>query len=60
MDKDRLKGRVRQTIGAMKQAVGRASGDRKTEAEGAIEKSSGASQSALGRAKDRLRRRLRK
>ena len=60
MDKDRLKGRVRQTIGAMKQAVGRAAGDRKTEAEGAIEKSSGASQSAIGRAKDRLRQRWRK
>lgn len=60
MDKDRLKGRLRQTVGAMKQAVGRATGDRKTETEGTIEKSSGASQSALGRAKERLRRRLRK
>jgi uncharacterized protein YjbJ (UPF0337 family) len=55
MDKDRVVGAAHRAKGAVKQTVGKVTGDTKTEAEGAAEKSSGKVQNAVGGAKDALR-----
>jgi uncharacterized protein YjbJ (UPF0337 family) len=52
MDKDRIVGAAHQVKGAVKQTVGRVTGDAKTQAEGAAEKASGKAQSIVGGAKD--------
>ena len=60
MDKDRIKGAVKQMHGAAKEVIGKATGDRKTEAEGTVEKVTGKMQSGFGEAKDQIRDSLRK
>jgi uncharacterized protein YjbJ (UPF0337 family) len=55
MDKDRVAGSARKITGAIKEGVGRATGDRSTEAEGKAEKATGRVQSAVGKAKDAAR-----
>ena len=55
MDKDRIKGVARQAKGAVKEAIGKATGDAKLEAEGKIEKAAGEMQNAVGGFKDTLR-----
>jgi uncharacterized protein YjbJ (UPF0337 family) len=55
MDKDRIAGGVKKATGAIKEGVGRATGDRRTEAEGTAEKAEGRVQSAVGHAKDTAR-----
>ena len=60
MDKDRVVGVVHQVKGASKEAVGKATGDAKTQAEGAVEKTAGNVQNAVGGAKDALRDSLKK
>lgn len=55
MDKDRIKGSVKQAVGGTKQAVGKAAGDKKLEAEGVAQKVEGKVQSAVGGLKDTLR-----
>jgi uncharacterized protein YjbJ (UPF0337 family) len=55
MDKDRIAGTVRQAKGAVKQGIGKVTGDAKTEAEGAAEKTAGKIQNAVGGAKDAIR-----
>jgi len=37
MDKDRIKGAAKEAKGAVKETIGKATGDTKTEAEGAVE-----------------------
>jgi uncharacterized protein YjbJ (UPF0337 family) len=56
MDKDRIKGAVKQAQGAIKEGLGKASNDASLEAEGKIEKASGTAQKAFGKAKDALRK----
>ncbi|HEX2939596.1 MAG TPA: CsbD family protein [Rhodopila sp.] len=58
MDSDRLKGAARQVAGAMKQAIGKMTGDVKTQADGAAEKNAGKVQNAVGGAKDSVRQSL--
>jgi len=41
MDKDRIAGGIKKVTGAIKEGVGRATGDRQTEAEGKTEKAEG-------------------
>ena len=41
MDKDRIVGAARQVKGAVKETIGRVTGDAKTQAEGATEKAAG-------------------
>jgi len=53
MDKDRVAGAAHQVKGAVKEAVGKVTGDAKTQAEGAAEKAAG--QVQLGGAKDAIR-----
>lgn len=56
MDKDRLKGAGQQTEGSIKEAVGKATGDRDLEAEGKADKAGGKVRSTFGKIKDKIRR----
>jgi uncharacterized protein YjbJ (UPF0337 family) len=60
MDKDRIAGGAKKVTGAIKEGVGRATGDRQTEAEGRAEKAAGRVQSAVGKTKDAAREILNK
>jgi uncharacterized protein YjbJ (UPF0337 family) len=60
MDKDRVEGAAHQAKGAVKEAVGKVTGDTKTEAEGAAEKAAGKVQNAVGGVKDAVRETLEK
>jgi uncharacterized protein YjbJ (UPF0337 family) len=55
MDKDRIEGAGHQVKGAVKEAVGKATGDSKLRTEGAAEKAAGKIQNAVGGAKDAVR-----
>ena len=58
MDKDRVKGSAKQVKGAVKQAVGKATGDAKLEAEGKADKIEGKVQNAIGGIKDTVKEAL--
>jgi uncharacterized protein YjbJ (UPF0337 family) len=60
MDKDRVEGAGRQVKGSVKEAIGKVTGDAKTQTEGAAEKAAGKVQSAIGGAKDSIREALKK
>ena len=55
MDKDRIAGSANQAKGAIREAVGKATGDEKLKAEGAADKAAGKIQNAVGSAKDAVR-----
>ena len=55
MDKDRIKGSAGQAKGAVKQAVGKITGDAKLQAEGRADKAAGKVRNAVGGLKDSLR-----
>ena len=55
MDKDRVAGAAHQVNGAVKETVGKVTGDAKTQAEGAAEKTAGKVQNAVGGARDAVR-----
>jgi uncharacterized protein YjbJ (UPF0337 family) len=59
MDKDRIEGASRQAKGAIKDAAGKMTGDRKLQAEGKADKMVGKVQKEVGKAKDDLRGRTR-
>jgi uncharacterized protein YjbJ (UPF0337 family) len=52
MDKDRVEGAAHQAKGSVKEAVGKVTGDKKTQAEGVAEKAAGKVQNAVGGMKD--------
>ena len=56
MDKDRVAGSARKAKGSIKEAIGKVTGDSKTQAEGAAEKTAGRAHNAAGGIKDTLRR----
>ena len=56
MDKDRVAGSARKVKGSIKEAIGKVTGDSKTQAEGAAEKTAGRAQNAAGSVKDTLRK----
>jgi uncharacterized protein YjbJ (UPF0337 family) len=60
MDKDRIEGAAHQVKGAVKETIGKATGDAKTQAEGAAEKAAGKVQNTVGGAKDAFRDTLKK
>jgi len=60
MDKDRAEGIGHQAKGAIKEGVGKMTGDKKTQAEGSAEKAAGKVQNAVGGAKDAVRDAVRK
>ena len=55
MDKDRVEGAAHQVKGKVKEGIGKATGDTRTEAEGKAEKAAGKVQNAVGGVKDSLR-----
>jgi len=55
MDKDRIKGAANQAKGAIKETVGKATGDAKLEGEGKADKIAGKVQNAVGGLKDAVR-----
>jgi uncharacterized protein YjbJ (UPF0337 family) len=55
MDKDSVAGSAKQVKGSVMEAIGKVTGDAKTQAEGAAEKNAGKAQDAVGGAKDTLR-----
>ena len=52
MDKEHVKGAADKAKGAVKDAVGKAMGDKKLQAEGKMDKAKGEAREALGDAKD--------
>lgn len=58
MDDDRIAGAARQVKGSVKEAIGKMTGDTKTQAEGKAEKTAGKVQNAAGGAKDTVRNAL--
>jgi uncharacterized protein YjbJ (UPF0337 family) len=60
MDKDRIDGAAKQVKGSIKEAVGKVTGDKKTQAEGVAEKAAGKVQNSVGGAKDAARETLKK
>jgi uncharacterized protein YjbJ (UPF0337 family) len=55
MDKDRINGAANQAKGAVKEAAGKVTGDKKLQTEGVLDKAKGHVESAVGGAKDALR-----
>ncbi len=55
MDKDRVEGAAHQAKGSIKEAAGKVTGDKKTQAEGAAEKAAGKVQNTAGGAKDAVK-----
>jgi uncharacterized protein YjbJ (UPF0337 family) len=55
MDKDRIEGSAKQAGGAIKETVGKATGDTKLQTEGATDKAAGKVQNAVGGLKDAVR-----
>lgn len=55
MDKDRIKGTVKKAQGAVKEQIGKLTGNESLEIEGKVEQVEGAIQNAFGKAKDTLR-----
>ena len=55
MDKDRVKGSAKQAAGAIKETVGKITGDAKLQADGKAAKTTGQIQNAVGGVKDALR-----
>ena len=55
MNKEKLEGAAQKGVGVVKQAVGKAVGNPKLEAEGLGEKIIGSAKEALGKAEDALR-----
>lgn len=55
MDSDRMKGMGKQVSGSIKEAIGKVTGSKRTEAEGAADKAAGKTQNAIGGAKETVR-----
>ncbi len=55
MDKDRIEGSANQAKGAIKEGIGKATGDTKLQAEGQADKLKGKVQNAVGGVKDAVR-----
>jgi uncharacterized protein YjbJ (UPF0337 family) len=56
MDKEHVKGAYDKTKGAVKETVGKVTGDKKTEAEGKMDKVKGRGRQAVGDVKDTARK----
>ena len=55
MDKDRIEGSANQVKGAIKEGIGKVTGDAKLQGEGAADKAKGKVQNAVGGVKDAAR-----
>ncbi|HWA60099.1 MAG TPA: CsbD family protein [Caulobacteraceae bacterium] len=54
MSTNRIEGAARKASGAIKEAAGKATGDREMEAKGAAEKVAGSVQNKVGKAQDKI------
>ena len=52
---DKIKGMADQAVGAVKESVGKAVGNRKLQGEGAVQKGVGKAEEAYGKAKDAVK-----
>ncbi|MFK0161497.1 CsbD family protein [Rhizobium sp. NPDC090279] len=59
MDKNRVKGAVKEVSGSIKEAAGKLTGNDQLQAEGTAEKMEGKIQSKVGKAKDAIKNALR-
>lgn len=55
VDKERIKGKAEEVKGAIKEQVGKVTGNHETEAEGAAEKNKGKTRDKAGKVKDTAR-----
>ncbi len=55
MNRDRVEGSVKQAKGSLKEAVGKATGNRRLQAKGAADKAEGKVQNAVGSVKDSVK-----
>jgi uncharacterized protein YjbJ (UPF0337 family) len=55
MDDDRIKGKAKDVTGTLKEAAGKATGDKDTERSGRADQAEGKLQEGFGKAKDALR-----
>jgi len=55
MDKDRIEGSANKAKGAVKEGIGKATGDSKLQSEGAADRSAGKVQNTVGGIKDSVR-----
>lgn len=60
MSTNRMEGAGRKAAGSIKQAVGKAIGSERLQAEGAAEKAAGSAQNALGKAQDKMGAQIRR
>lgn len=60
MDKNRIEGALDQAKGAVKETIGKVTGDTKLQTEGAADKLAGKAKSTVGEAKDTVRDTLKK
>lgn len=60
MDKNRIEGVTKQVKGSVKEAIGKLTGDKKTQLEGAAEKQLGKAQAKAGEVADKVRDKLNK
>ena len=58
VNKDQVKGVAKQVKGSVKETVGKATGNKRTEAEGTVEKTAGKVQKGFGDAKEKVKRAL--
>lgn len=56
MDKEHLKGAADKASGAAKEALGKATGNKKLEAEGKLDKAKGEARGVVGDAKDAMKK----
>ncbi|MEN2468921.1 CsbD family protein [Burkholderia sp. GS2Y] len=56
MDRNRIEGKLKQVKGSLKEALGKVTGDRKTEADGVAEQQAGKIQEKAGEAADAVRK----
>jgi uncharacterized protein YjbJ (UPF0337 family) len=60
MDKDRIAGAAHEIKGSVKEAIGKAVGDGKSQSDGKAERTAGKIQNAVGGIKDRVREIIKK
>ena len=60
MDRDRIQGGAKQVKGSVKESIGKVTGNKETEVEGATEKTAGKVQRSVGKVKDAVRDTFRK
>lgn len=58
MDKDRTAGTGRKITGAIKQGIGKLTGNKQLESEGKLERTGGKFQAEVGKTKDKVRDKL--